>query len=183
MMELQEDLVVQAAKHVDMARQQRQLFVRKKAEAKEDATKQVIQEERCYTFVADFAQNMYLPNFASEQPGATYYFSPLNVYPFGVVDPSGEESQLLVHIYIEGEAKKGGNAVASMIWKTLNMKGLINGKTAKEINIVFDNCAGQNKNRMVSRLLFFMVKLKVCLTARAVGVMATTLRVFINRQL
>ena len=75
---------------------------------------------------------------------------------------------MLSHVYIEGEAKKGGNSVASMIWKTLQIKGLLNGKTASEINIVFDNCAGQNKNRMVSRLLFFMVKLKVCLTARAI---------------
>ena len=161
-------MIVRAAKHVAMAKEQRVLFVRKKAQAREDAIKGIPQEQRTYTFVADFAQNMYLPNFASEQPGATYYFSPLNVYPFGVVDPSGEQSQLIVHIYIEGEANKGGNAVASMIWKTLNFKGLINGQTAKEINIVFDNCAGQNKNRMVSRLLFFMVKLKLCLTARAI---------------
>ena len=159
-MEAQEDLIVRAAKHVAMAKEQRQLFVRKKAEAREDAIKGIPQEQRTYTFVADFAQNMYLPNFASEQPGATYYFSPLNVYPFGVVDPSGEQSQLIAHIYIEGEAKKGGNAVASMIWKTLRGKGLLNGHTAKKINVVFDQYTGQNKNHMVSLLLFFMVKLK-----------------------
>ena len=128
-MEQQEQLVVKAAKHVDMARQQRLLFVHKKEEAKDHALKGTPQESRVYTYVADFAQNMYIPNFASEQPGATYYFSPLNVYPFGVVDPSCEPSQLLAHIYIEGEAKKGGNAVASMIWKTLELKELLNGRT------------------------------------------------------
>jgi hypothetical protein len=54
-----------------------------------------------------------------------------------------------------------------MIWKMFQMKGLLNGVTANEINLVFDNCAGQNKNRMVYRLLFFLVKLKVCRTATA----------------
>jgi hypothetical protein len=48
------------------------------------------------------------------------------------------------------------------------MKGLLNGDPANEINLVFDNCAGQNKNRMVYRMLFFMVKLKVCHVARAI---------------
>ena len=55
-----------------------------------------------------------------------------------------------------------------MIWKQLKLQGLLNGRTAHEINLVFDNCAGQNKNRMVSRLLFYLVKLKVCTTARAI---------------
>lgn len=67
-----------------------------------------------------------------------------------------------------GEAKKGGNSVASMLWKLFELKGLMNGVTANEINLVFDNCAGQNKNRMVYRMLFFMVKLRVCRTARAI---------------
>jgi hypothetical protein len=75
---------------------------------------------------------------------------------------------ILVHFVYIGEAKKGGNSVASMIWKMLGCKGLLNGKTAKEINLVFENCAGQNKNRMVTRMLFFMVKLKVYRTARAI---------------
>jgi hypothetical protein len=67
----------------------------------------------------------------------------------------------------EGDAKKGGNSVASMLWKMFSMKGLL-GRTANEINLVFDNCAGQNKNRMVYRMLFFMVKLKICRVARAI---------------
>jgi hypothetical protein len=67
-----------------------------------------------------------------------------------------------------GEGRKNGNAVASMMWKLFELKGLLNGRTAKEINMVFDNCAGQNKNRMVYRMLFFMVKLGICTTARAI---------------
>jgi hypothetical protein len=68
-----------------------------------------------------------------------------------------------------GEGKKGGNSVASMLWKMFKMKGLLDArKPANEINLVFDNCAGQNKNKMVYRMLFFMVKLKVCRTANAI---------------
>ena len=45
---------------------------------------------------------MYLPNFSAEQPGATYYYSPLNVYPFGSVDGSTEPTELTGHFYYEG---------------------------------------------------------------------------------
>ena len=41
--------------------------------------------------------------FAEEQPGATYYFSPMNVYPFGIVDCSTEPSQLTAYCYYEGK--------------------------------------------------------------------------------
>jgi hypothetical protein len=151
----------------------------------------------CNNFFQHFAQNMYLPNFAAEQPGATYCYSPLNAYPFGIVDCSTQPSQLTAMMFYEGtihlllvelrtprgctiqrltftcsqlkgEAKKRGNTVASLIWKFLEVQGLRNGSTANEINLVFDNCAGQNKNRMVTRFLFYLVKLKICQTARAI---------------
>jgi hypothetical protein len=52
----------------------------------------------------------------------------------------------------------------------VELQGLRNGRaTALEINLVFDNCARQNKNRrMVTQLLFFLVELKICHTARAI---------------
>ena len=162
----QEQLVEKAAHHVMMAKKQRDFFNTKKELAK--STAHLPQEERVFTFVADFAQNMYIPNFAAEQPGATYYYSPLNVFPFGIVDGSTDPTQLTAHVFYEGECKKGGNSVASMLWKELEMKGLMNGRCAKEINFVFDNCAGQNKNRMVTRLLFFLVRLGITKIARAI---------------
>ena len=67
-----------------------------------------------------------------------------------------------------GDAKKGGNEVASMLWKNFDRVGLLDGRTCNEINLVFDNCTGQNKNRMVFRMLFFLVKLKICRRARAI---------------
>ena len=55
-----------------------------------------------------------------------------------------------------------------MIWKQLELKLLLNGKCAKEINLVFDNCSEKKKNRMVLWMLFFMVKLGICKTARVI---------------
>jgi hypothetical protein len=67
-----------------MAQQQRCLYqVARKAAI---ATVYQRPSERILCYVTDYAQNMYIPNFASEQPGATYYYSPMSTYCFGVVD-------------------------------------------------------------------------------------------------
>ena len=168
----QEAEILAVARHVEMAQLQRILFNNKKDIAWLDKDKP--KEDRVFTFVADYAQNMYLPNFASSQPGATYYYSPLNTYCFGVVNGSTRPSKLFGHIYLEDRGKKGGDNVASMLWKQLKLSGLVpedNTKpatAAKEINIVMDNCGGQNKNNMVLRMLLFLVKLGVCKVARAI---------------
>ena len=91
---------MKAAHHVMMARKQRELFNTKKEEAR--ATASLPMEQRTFTYVADFAQNMYVPNFAAEQPGATYYYSPLNMYQFGVVDTLVELTELTAHMFYEG---------------------------------------------------------------------------------
>ncbi len=78
-----------------------------------------------YTFVVDFGQNMELPSYRKEQPGCTYYYSPLSVYNLGVVNHAhvyndGRVSaHLHVHVYHEGVAKKGATNVTSFIMKTL----------------------------------------------------------------
>ena len=58
--------------------------------------------------------------------------------------------------------------MASAVWKQLERDGMLNGQTAKELNLVFDNCTGQNKNRMVLRLLFFIAKLGVARKVSAI---------------
>lgn len=79
-------LIEKASIHVNRARAQRNLFNKKKQEAID--TKHLPAVERIYTVVIDYAQNMYLPNFAGEQPGEVYYYSPLNTYVLGIVDAS-----------------------------------------------------------------------------------------------
>jgi hypothetical protein len=163
-----EQVILDAARHIEMEQKQRRYFQQLKKQAVENAQK--AREERKYVFVADYAQNMAVPNFAGEQPGAAYYYSPLSGYVFGMIDCSTSPSVLSAHTYFEMEGKKGGNNVASMVWNELSRKGLTKrgSKTVPEIVLVFDNCPGQNKNRHVLRLLFILVGMKLCRVARAV---------------
>ena len=103
-----ETMVLQATLHVSMAQTQRQLYQAKKLAAME--TKDNRPSERVLCFVGDYAQNLYIPNFASEKPGDTYYFSPLACYCFGMVDCS--TMRLAAMMYTEEYGKKGGNNVA-----------------------------------------------------------------------
>jgi hypothetical protein len=168
MMVRQEGLVLAAARHVEMAKEQRELYQDKKHQAKQTAL--LPPKERVVCLVADYAQNMSIPNFAGEQPCATYYYSPLNCYVFGVVDASVDV--LSAWMYTEEHAKKGGNNVASLLMHHLEHHGFLEEARTKgpfkELNFVMDNCGGQNKNRQVLRLLTYLVKKRVATCARAI---------------
>ncbi len=84
--EERELMLMQAAKHVEMARAQRALYQAKVADAVADAKEGKEHTERRYTFVVNYGQNMELPSYEDEQPGITYYYSPLSVYNLGIVD-------------------------------------------------------------------------------------------------
>jgi hypothetical protein len=64
-----------------------------------------------------------------------------------------EEDQLYAHLYKEGSSENGGNNVASLVVKSLKQLKLMqndsNGKPikGKELNLIMDNCAGQNKKK------------------------------------
>ena len=112
----------------------------------------------------DYSQGMPVPSFNLVQPGETYYYSEAVGNVFGVVDSSGKDGNehlLTAYFYMEGDAKKGGNNVASMLIDYLHQKGLTDSNnTAKTINFVFDNCDGQNKNKMVLHVLLYIVQMK-----------------------
>jgi hypothetical protein len=168
----QEQRILQAAEHVKAADAQRKLFQSKIAEAV--ASKGLAQEDQVLTYVGDYSQNLQLPHYASEQPGETYYYCPVNYYAFGIIDCATAPNHLAAYVYSEADGSKGGNNVSSFMWTELQRRGLINpdwsvnGQPVKEINFVFDNCGGQNKNRMVLRMLLFLVNKGICQTARAI---------------
>ena len=113
-----------------------------------------------FCLVVDYAQNLGLPHFGGEQPGDTYYYSPLAVYCFGVVDTSCTPEVLHCYGYTEDHGTKGGNNVASLIMKALSDFGWIDaGKCGKRLSFVMDNCSGQNKNGHVLRLGLLLVEL------------------------
>ena len=111
----QEQLVMDASHHVDMARRQRDLFRDKKSAAVCDRLAGKPMHERVVTWVADYSQNVCVPNFAGKQPGDTYYYSPCNAYVFGIADCSVTPTPLTAHVALEDLGKKGGNNIASCL--------------------------------------------------------------------
>ena len=67
------------------------------------------------------------------------------------------------HVYSEGEGAKGGNNVASLLMKTIQRFGWgqheNEDEAGKEINVVFDNCPGHNKNNTVLQLVPYLVEM------------------------
>ena len=119
-------------------------YVKEKAlEAKEDLLNEIDWPERRYTFCGDYCQNMDLPHFGSDQPGETYYYIPLNISCFGLVDHSTDV--LSAYVYSEAVGRKGGNNVASLIYKKLKDDGLLSlakeKGPGKQLTLIFDNCA------------------------------------------
>lgn len=98
--------------------------------------------------------------------------TPLKVYVFGVVNCA--TGKLSAFTYEEQEGAKGGNNVASLLYKQILQEVVappcvaVPSKPIKELNVVMDNCAGQNKNKMVMRLLTVLVKRGICKVANAI---------------
>jgi len=155
----EEYLWFRANEHASKAQAQRQLVRQRERESKE--TRELPHEERSYCLVADYCQNLSIPYFGGEQPGDTYYFSPLFVYVFGMADVAKDRAELLAYGYHEGEGSKGGNNVASLLMQALKELGwLMEDRVGGRLTIVMDNCGGQNKNRMVLRLALYLVEQK-----------------------
>jgi hypothetical protein len=140
---------------------QHKLANEKIAKAKEDKMDNVSHSSRTYTFIANYSQNLDLPHFGGEQAGDTFYYSPLNsIFQFGVVDPTYND-KLHGFVYDEGDGKKGGDNVASLILKLLRLPeiNLMEKEEAGgELNFILDNCSGQNKNCMVLQLANLLVE-------------------------
>jgi hypothetical protein len=151
-----ENQVLKISLHVQSARKMRALAQEKSHEAKEDATKP--HSERRHCFVMDYSQNLGLPHFGDEQPGETYSYSPLSVFCFGTIDCSTSPEKMHALVYREGEGKKYGNYVSSLILFLLREKGILQ-KGGNELSIVMDNCTSQNNNKMVLRLALLLVEL------------------------
>ena len=158
-----EELINEMNEHCKMWKRQREYVQEKRDEAKEDFRNKVLWPYRNDMLVGDYFQNLDLPHFGGEQPGDTYYFSPLTINGFGVVDYSIEE--LNSYIYTEAEGKKGGNNVVSLLSNTLQKKGVFEDAErlgpGKALTMVFDNCGGQNKNRIVLRYTLYLVEKRI----------------------
>ena len=156
-----EERIYEACLHVNQARAQRLLCSQMIKAAEKDALANLPHSKTSRCLVMDFSQNAGLPQFGDSQAGPTYYYSPVNVNIFGIVDASVKGGALDAYVYHEGQGAKGGNNVASMLMLYLKRRGwLKRDEPGKELTIIMDNCVGQNKNNMVLRLANLLVECK-----------------------
>ena len=85
-----ESMIVDMIEHVNEWKVQREYVIKCKNESVLDLNNGVQWPDRRDCFVGDYCQNMGLPHFGNEQPGETYYYSPLGIYIFGIVNYSTE---------------------------------------------------------------------------------------------
>ena len=106
----------------------------------------------------DYCQNLDLPHTGENQPGDCYYYSPIWIYLLGLVN--AKDDQLYAYTYPESAGKKGGNNTTSIIINYLRTFVFNNDQvsTKKEFNLIMDNCAGQNKNRMIINMASYLVE-------------------------
>ena len=127
--------------------------------AEQDSLTLLPHSETSRCIVMDYSQNAGIPQFADTQPGKTYYYSPVTVNIFGIVDCSIKGGKLDCFVYHKGQGGKGGNNVASMFMLYLKRKGwLKNDGPGKQLTVIMDSCASQNKNSMVLRLANLLVE-------------------------
>ena len=159
--EVEENIILQAAIHVKHARAQRALANDKIKQATytNDHENKIHHKDKVQTIIMDYCQNLNLPHLGQDQPGDAYYFSPLSIYCFGICD--AVTSHLSAFVYDESEGGKGGNNVASLLLQYVRENFVdSNLGPMMELNVIMDNCAGQNKNRMVIRMASYMLELR-----------------------
>ena len=169
-------LLEEALKHVQSAKKQRELHnsAHQAATASFDVFRQHAQRHFLFkhvkelgqfnqylhlAFTGDYCQNLGLPYLGSEQFGDAYYFSPYSVFCFGIADQSRVSDRLTSYVYGEDEARKGADNVVSCLFKFLTDNELLNAnRPIGSITFTFDNCSGQNKNKMMLRFMAWLVE-------------------------
>ena len=130
-----------------------------KVDAANESLDEIIPSKKTVTLVMDFCQNLYLLDLGGEQLGDTYYFSPVWLYCLGIYDVS--EDRLYAYLYDKSSAKKGANNVALVLIYhiiTFVINNFENGEKFGELNIIMDNCGGQNKNGTIIKMAAYFVE-------------------------
>jgi hypothetical protein len=74
--------------------------------ATRDRVNNVSHSNRHYCLIADYSQKLNLPHFGNTQPRETYFYTPLTLYLFGVVDTSNNDHNIILVIYSVRETAK-----------------------------------------------------------------------------
>ena len=76
---------------------QRNYVQAKEKGAKADYGNKMLWPYHHYMLVGEYAQIMDIPHFGGEQPGLTYYYSPVNGNAFGCVDDETENMEAFLY--------------------------------------------------------------------------------------
>lgn len=95
----------------------------------------------------DFMQNIQLPVIPVQE---TFYLRQLTTNVFCI--HNNKSHKATVYVYHEGLANKGCNEVCSFLYKFLQDIP----SEITELHLFADNCAGQNKNHTLTRLLLYL---------------------------
>ena len=145
-----------ACVHVRQASCQQKLCNNKMKIAQSDCKSNQPHQNCTRTVAMDHAQNCDLPHFGDTQGSNSCHHSLLQVNVFGIADSAVDGRTLDAFVCHEGVDRKGGNNVALMLMTHLKKKGwLQKGNPGRELNVVMDNCCGQNENNHVLRLALF----------------------------
>ena len=67
----------------------------------------------------DMGQNLCSPNFEEDQPGNIYYFTPITIYLFGIVNNTTDDGhdRMNAYIWCEFDGDRGANNITSCFLK------------------------------------------------------------------
>lgn len=161
-----EAFILRASEHVTAARAQKE-FAKKKIELArlDQSITPGLSRKKIITLVMDYCMNLDIPHVGNEQPGDTYYFSPIWLYCLVIVNVGIQ--RLFYFVYDESQGGKGGNNTASILLYYVkhyiidpNFIIDTNLLPMKELNLIMDNFLGQNKNRMIIRAGAYMLEMR-----------------------
>lgn len=107
-------------------------------------------EPHVMSLCMDFMQNILLPQIPVQE---TFYLRQLTVNIFCIHNI--KQNTAKIYIYHEGTANKGPNEVCSFLFDFLKEDVPQN---VTELRLFADNCAGQNKNHDLSRLMIALTQ-------------------------
>lgn len=99
-------------------------------------------------FCMDLQQVLFVPTLTHSR---MFYSRQLSCYNLCIHDTTNNESYM--NVWNESIAGRGGNEIASCLFNILTTKAL----GTRRVVIWADNCAGQNKNRMVVFVILYLV--------------------------
>ena len=91
-----------------------------------------------------------------------YYFIPITVLLFGVVDNTSSDAdgkeRMNSYVWQKFEGDRGANNIVSCLLRDLKLRDLFDRPNYGELIYIADNCAGQNKNKIALRFLMWLAE-------------------------